>query len=142
MAHIIDYAMSMEIDSIQPGIQLNNEDRAQYHSNYSMMHWAVVELWCSQNWTLNTQNKDKIKWFLLSSMLWHRQAIFKSKKGDKLSSSAECRIWTSVFGTESPADWIPADKLTKLSRIKLKNLNSTARPYDQRAFSPLDPTSI
>ena len=26
-------------------------------------------------------------------MLWHRQAIFKSK-GDKLCSSAECRIWT------------------------------------------------
>ena len=30
---------------------------------------------------------------LLISMLWHRQAIFKSK-GDKLSSTAECRIWT------------------------------------------------
>ena len=30
---------------------------------------------------------------LIISMLWHRQAIFKSK-GDKLSSSAECRIWT------------------------------------------------
>ena len=33
------------------------------------------------------------------------------------------------------------DKPTELSRIKLYiNLNSTARPYDQRAFSPLDPT--
>ena len=31
--------------------------------------------------------------FLLISMFWHRQAIFKSK-GDKLCSSAECRIWT------------------------------------------------
>ena len=41
--------------------------------------------------------------FLLIPMLWHRQAIFKSK-GDKLSSSAECRIWTRVFGTESPAE--------------------------------------
>ena len=30
---------------------------------------------------------------LLISMLWHRQAIFKSK-GDKLCSSAESRIWT------------------------------------------------
>ena len=30
---------------------------------------------------------------LLISMLWHRQAIFKSK-GDKLCSSAICRIWT------------------------------------------------
>ena len=33
---------------------------------------------------------------LLISMLWHRQAIFESK-GDKLSSSAECRIRTQGF---------------------------------------------
>ena len=52
-------------------------------------------------------------------MLWHRQAIFESK-GDKLSSSAECRIWTQVSGTKSPADWMLADKPTELSRIKLK----------------------
>ena len=78
---------------------------------------------------------------LLISMLWHRQGIFKSK-GDKLSSSAGCRIWTRVFGTESAADWMPADKPTELSRIKLKNLNSAVHPYDQRAFSPLDPTAI
>ena len=32
-------------------------------------------------------------YLLLISMLWHRQAIFKSK-GDKLCSSAESRIWT------------------------------------------------
>ena len=56
---------------------------------------------------------------LLISMLWHRQTIFKSK-GEKLSFSAECCIWTRVFGTESPADWMPADKPTELSRIKLK----------------------
>ena len=37
---------------------------------------------------------------------------------------------------------MPADKPTELSRIKLKNLNLTARPYDQRAFSPLDPTAV
>ena len=76
---------------------------------------------------------------LLISRLWHTQAIFKSK-GDKLCSSAECRIWPRVPDTKSPADWMLADKPTELSRIKLKNLNSTARPYDQRAFSPLDPT--
>ena len=35
-----------------------------------------------------------------------------------------------------------ADKPTELSRIKLKNFNSTARPYDQRAISPLDPTAV
>ena len=57
---------------------------------------------------------------LLISMLWHRQAIFKSK-GDRLSSSAECRIRTQrVSETQSPADWMPADKPTELSRIKLK----------------------
>ena len=67
-------------------------------------------------------------------MLWHRQAIFESK-GDKLSSSAESRIRTQgVYETQSSADWMPAEKPTELSRIKLKNLNSTARPYDQQAF--------
>ena len=79
---------------------------------------------------------------LLISMLWHRQAIFESK-GDNLSSSAECRIRTqSLSETQSSADWKPADKPTELSRIKLKSLNSTARPYDQQAFSPPDPTAI
>ena len=168
---------------------------------------------------------------LLISMLWHRQAIFKSI-GDKLCSSAESRIWSrdprhqfasrlharwqtdwaiedqakkleldspSLWSgsiqptwphcqltfapgsgdrhvccckfrcsgtgkqysnrketscvpllkagfepgtpdTNSPADCMLADKPTELSRIKLKNLNSTARPYDQGAFSPLGPT--
>ena len=58
--------------------------------------------------------------WLLISMLLHRQAIFESK-GDKLFSSAECRIPTQrVSGTESPVDWMSADKPTELSRIKLK----------------------
>ena len=169
---------------------------------------------------------------LLIPMIWHRHGIFKSK-GDKLFSSAECRIWTQglrhqiasrlnagwqtvwaiedqaktleldspsmwsasipptrtpcqlafaycsgdvhvcccwfrcsgtgkgysnhyetsclsllnagfeprVSDTQSPTDWMPTDKPTELPRIKLKNLNSTARPYNQRAFSPLDPTA-
>ena len=76
---------------------------------------------------------------LLISMLWHRQAIFKSK-GDKLCSSAECRIWTrgprhqiaSRLNARWQTDWAIEDQA--------KNLNSTARPYDQQAFSPLDPT--
>ena len=82
-----------------------------------------------------------ICFFLLISMLRHRQAIFESK-GDKLSPSAEFGIRTRVSGTESPADWMSAGKPTELSRIKLKNLNSIALPYDQRAFSPLDPTAV
>ena len=58
---------------------------------------------------------------LLISMLWHGKAIFDSK-GDKLSSYAECRIQTRrVSETESPADWMPTDKPTELSRIKLKS---------------------
>ena len=79
---------------------------------------------------------------LLIPMLWHRQAFFESK-GDKMSSSAESRIWTQrVSDTYSPADWMPADKPTEPSRIKLKNLNSTACPYDQQAFSSSDTTAI
>ena len=74
---------------------------------------------------------------LLISMLWHRQAIFESK-GDKLSSSAQCRIRTQglihLFASRLNAcwqtDWGIEDQA--------KNLNSTARPYDQQAFSPLD----
>ena len=78
---------------------------------------------------------------LLISMLWQRQAIFESK-GDKLSSSAECRIRTQglrhLFASRLNAcwqtDWAIEDQA--------KNLNSTARPYDQQAFSPPDSTAI
>ena len=79
---------------------------------------------------------------LLISMLWHRQAIFESK-GDKLSSSTECRIRThqglrhqitSRLNAHWQTDWAIEDHA--------KNLNSTARPYDQRAFSPLDLTAV
>ena len=77
---------------------------------------------------------------LLISMLWHRQAIFESK-GDKFSSFAECRIRTQgirhLFASRLNAcwqtDWAIEDQA--------KNLNSTARPYDQQAFSPLDLTA-
>ena len=97
---------------------------------------------------------------LLISMLWHRQAIFESK-GDKLSSSAEGRIrtqglrylFTSRLNARWQTDWaIRTQGLRYLFTSRLnacwqtdwaiedqaKNLNSTARPYDQQAFSPLD----
>ena len=72
-------------------------------------------------------------------MLWHRQVIFKSKR-DKLCSSAECRIWTrdprhqiaSRLNARWQTDWAIEDQA--------KILNLTARPYDQLAFSPIDPT--
>ena len=76
---------------------------------------------------------------LLISMLWHRQAIFKSK-GDKLCSSAECRNWTRgprhQIASRLNARWQTDGAIED----QAKNLNSTARAYDQRAFSPLDPT--
>ena len=87
-------------------------------------------------------NRFFIDYCLLLSIsrLWHSQAIFESK-GDKLSSSAECRIRThgirhqiaSRRNARLQTDWAIEDQA--------KNLNSTARPYHQRAFSPLDPTA-
>ena len=80
-----------------------------------------------------------IFFLLLISMLWHRQAIFKSK-GDKLSSSAECRIRTQrVSETQSPADWMPADKPTELSRIKLKTWNRQPVPMISKHSAHLTP---
>ena len=73
-------------------------------------------------------------------MLWHRQAIFESK-GDKLSSPAECKIRScEVWDTKSPTDGMITHKPTGLSEMK-RNLNSIARPYDERALSPLDFTA-
>ena len=78
---------------------------------------------------------------LLISMLWHRQAIFESK-GDKLSSSAEGRIRTQglrhLFASRLNARW----QTDWAIEDQAKNLNTTARPYDQQAFSPLDPTAV
>ena len=77
---------------------------------------------------------------LLISMLWHRQAIFESKR-DKLFPLLNAGFEHKVSDTYSPADWMPADKPTELSRIKVKNLNSKARPYDQQAFRQRDLTA-
>ena len=79
-------------------------------------------------------------YLLLSiSMLWHRQVIFKSKR-DKLCSSAECRIWTRdprhQIASRLNARWQTGWAIEDQAKI----LNLTALPYDQRAFSPLDPT--
>ena len=79
---------------------------------------------------------------LLISMLWYRQAIFESK-GDKLSSSAECMIRTHQGLRHQIASRLNARWQTDWAiENQAKNLNSTARPYDQRAFSPLDPTAV
>ena len=65
---------------------------------------------------------------LLISMLWHRQAIFELK-GVKLSSSAECRIWTqglwnrisSRLNARWQTNWAIEDqaKTIKLNRSSL-----------------------
>ena len=60
---------------------------------------------------------------LLISMLWHRQAILKSK-GDKLSSSAEGRIWTrdpghliaSRLNARWQTDWANEDQAKTWTR--------------------------
>ena len=77
---------------------------------------------------------------LLISMFWHKQAIYESK-GARLSSSAEYRIRTQgprhQIDSRLNARWQSNGAIEDQAKI----LNSTARPYDQRAFSPLDPAA-
>ena len=70
----------------------------------------------------------KHTYLLLISMLWHRQAIFKSK-GDKLCSSAECRIWTrgprhqiaSRLNARWQTDWAIEDQAKNLNALTGKH---------------------
>ena len=83
---------------------------------------------------------------LLISMLWHRQAIFKSK-GDKLCSSAECWIWTrglrhqiaSRLNARWQTDWAIEDQAKKLE-IDSPSLWSASIqptwPHCQLTFAP------
>ena len=118
------------------------------------LSWIKLKTWTRQPVPMISEHSDHLTplqvdfstclwrytyFLLLISMLWLRQAIFKSK-GDKFFSSAECRICT----------WGPRHQIASRLNARwqtdcaiedqAKNLNSTARPYDQRAFSPLDPT--
>ena len=86
---------------------------------------------------------------LLISMLWHRQAIFKSK-GDKLSSSAECRIRTqglwnrisSRLNARWQTDWATENQVKKLELsspslwIVWSASIQPTRPHCQLAFAP------
>ena len=84
---------------------------------------------------------------LLISMLWHRQAIFESK-GDKLSSSAECRIRShqglrhqiaSRLNARWQTDWAIEDLAKKtwtrqpVPMIREHSAHSTPQPL---AFAP------
>ena len=82
---------------------------------------------------------------LLISMLWHRQEISESKR-EKLLPLLNAGFEPKVVDTYSQADWMPADKPTELSRIKLKlELDSPSlwsasiqptRPHCQLDFAP------
>ena len=77
---------------------------------------------------------------LLISMLWHRQAILASP-GEKLSSFAECMIRTQGLRHLFASRLIACRQTDWASENQAKNMNSTARPYDQQAFSLLDLTA-
>ena len=75
---------------------------------------------------------------LLISMIWHSKR--HSNRNETSCVPLLSRIWTrgprhqivSRLNAHWQTDWAIEDQA--------KNLNSTSRPYDQRAFSPLDPT--
>ena len=79
---------------------------------------------------------------LLISMLWHSRAIFESIRKQvvflcwKQDSNVEVsrQLIASRLNSHSQTDWAIEDQA--------KNLNSTARPYDEWAFSPLDFTAV
>ena len=77
---------------------------------------------------------------LLIAMLWLGQVVFESK-GDKLSPSTECRIRTQCFRHQTTSRPNGCWQTDLAIEDQAKKLNSTARLYDQRAFSPLDPTA-
>ena len=96
---------------------------------------------CEGNWTPLPVGFRTWLWrdtclLLLISMRWHRQTTFASN-GDKLSSSAECRI-----GTQGLWNWISSRVNARWQtdwaiEDQAENLNSIARPYDQPEFSRL-----
>ena len=84
--------------------------------------------------------------FLLISMLCHRQTIFESR-GDKLSSSAECRIRTQVLrhllvsrlNACWQTDWAIEDQAKRLvlgSPTLWSGSIQPTRPHCQLAFAP------
>ena len=83
---------------------------------------------------------------LLISMIWHRQAIFKSK-GEKLCSSAESRIWTqdprhqiaSRLNARLKTDWAIEDQAKKLELDSLPLWSASIQPtwpHCQLTFAP------
>ena len=95
--------------------------------------------WWYQHIYVESWFNAKTDLLLLISMPWHRLTIFESN-GDKLSSSAECRIRNQrVSETQSSADWMPADKPTELSRIKQKTWTRQPVPMISKHSAHLTP---
>ena len=86
-------------------------------------------------------------YLLFISMLWHRQAIFKSK-GDKLCSSAECRIGTrgpryriaSRMNARWQTDWAIEDQDNKIELDSPSLWSASIQPtwpHSQLTFAPV-----
>ena len=68
-------------------------------------------------------------------MLWHRQAIFESK-GDKLSSSAECRIYTTLLDSNE-GDLIPhASQTIYFANINENKISDRETPVELLLLEP------
>ena len=106
-------------------------------------HWLGAYLDWSLHWSLWKTSSCLL---LLISMLWHRQAIFESK-GDKLSSSAECRIRTQglrhLFASRLNAcwqtDWAIEDQAKTWTRLPVPMISkhsahSTSLPVGFRTW--------
>ena len=79
--------------------------------------------------------------FLLISMLWHRQAIFASKEiGCLTLLNAGFEPRRSLEHNRQQTECPLTNRLSYWGSSK--NLNSPARPYDQRVFSPFNPTAV
>ena len=80
---------------------------------------------------------------LLISMFWHKQVIFEFKGGN-LSFSAECRSFFDPGSLKTHIRQQTECPLTNRWAVKdqAKNLNLTARPYDEWTFNSLDFTAV
>ena len=86
--------------------------------------WAFSPLYFTVNWLSHMAlaiYMSVVVSFHAHAQASDRQPIFEWK-GGKLSSSAEYRYEPRVSGTESPPDWMPTDKPTELSRVKLEKV--------------------
>ena len=121
----------------------------QQRNRYIIVHPVGIELTTSRlrqlrSCQLSSTYASRHWNFVKTQLLLHARGCIGQRYSNRKETSClpllNAGFEPEVSDTESSADWMPADKRTELSRIKLKNLNSTTRPYDERAFSPLDPT--